>query len=413
MTPARQPLPDLVRAFALFGIAVVNVDFFAHATAGGVMTAGWNTPADQVLWWAIASVFLMKSYSLFALMFGFGFEQQRSAAAADGAGFAGRYARRMTGLLALGLLNILALFYGDILVVYAIVGSLLLLFRNLGPQALRRWAIGLYSLQIVAALLIALSTMLLLLPEAATVRDEVLAESAADTASRVAGFAASNPLTVAATRLDAWSSDFVWVVSLQGLGALAFMLYGMHLARCGVLLDPAAPRWSRARRIDLPIGLLLAAAGGWLMVQSRHELDPAYMAGFALAIVGSPFATMGYLGLIAAWAQRSDSPLRAFLVRAGGVSLTAYLLQGLLMSLVFSGYGLGLVGKLGAATYIPIGAAVAIASLAFVGAWRGRHPAGPVENLLRRWVYLGQRRAADTPEAEAKAQSRQTEHPQT
>ncbi|MFM7625328.1 MAG: DUF418 domain-containing protein, partial [Gammaproteobacteria bacterium] len=63
--------------------------------------------------------------------------------------------------------------------------------------------------------------------------------------------------------------------------------------------------------------------------------------------------------------------------------------------LVFSGYGLGLVGKLGAAVYIPIGAAAAVISLLFVGWWRGRHALGPVESLLRRWVYLGERRGAD------------------
>ena len=101
---------------------------------------------------------------------------------------------------------------------------------------------------------------------------------------------------------------------------------------------------------------------------------------------------LGYLGLIAAWSQRADSRLRAFLVRAGGGSLTAYLLQGLLMSLVFSGYGLGLIGKLGAAAYISIGAAAGVLSLLFVGWWRGRHALGPVEMLLRRWVYLGEGR---------------------
>lgn len=37
------------------------------------------------------------------------------------------------------------------------------------------------------------------------------------------------------------------------------------------------------------------------------------------------------------------------MVRAGGASLSAYLLQALLLSLVFMGYGGGLIGQLGAA----------------------------------------------------------------
>jgi len=61
------------------------------------------------------------------------------------------------------------------------------------------------------------------------------------------------------------------------------------------------------------------------------------------------------------------------------------------MSLVFTGYGLGLYGKSGAAAAVLIGLGAGIASLLFVGWWRGRHALGPVEMLLRRWVYLGER----------------------
>lgn len=388
MTATRQVLPDLVRAFALFGIAVVNVDYFAHATMGGVMSEAWGTAADRVAWWAVATLFLLKSYSLFALMFGAGIAQQMQAAAGDGAGFGGRYARRLVGLLAFGLLNAAFLFYGDILVVYALLGALAFLFRGCSALALRRWAIGLYAVQVSVALVLCLAVLALTLPEAATTLREGLAESATETNDRVAGFASTGVLTVAATRFDAWATDFVWTIALQGSGALAFILYGLYLARSGLLGNPDSPRWARARRIDLPVGLLFAAVGGWLMVDSRHEFEPAFMTGFTLLIIGSPLTTMGYLGLLAAWSQRPDSPLRAFLVRAGGGSLSAYLLQGLLMSLVFSGYGLGLVGQLGAATYIAVAAGVAVLTLLSVGWWRERHALAPVEALLRRWVYL-------------------------
>jgi uncharacterized protein len=393
MTAPRQPLPDLVRVFALCGIAVVNVDYFAHATMGGVIAGAWDSPADRAAWWTVATLFMLKSYSLFALMFGVGVAQQMLSAAGDGAGFGGRYARRLIGLLVLGLFNAALLFYGDILVIYALLGTLVYLFRDLGAATLRRWAIGLYLVQAAIVLLLWLSTFALTLPEAASTLREALDESAQDTAQRVAGFAAPGVLVVAATRFEAWATDLVWMVAMQGLGALAFMLYGLHLARSGLLEDTASARWARARRIDLPLGLTLAGVGGWLMVGSGHELDPSFMGGFALIVIGSPFSTMGYLGLLAAWSQRPASPLRAFLTRAGGGSLTAYLLQGLLLSLVFSGYGLGLVGQLGAAAYIPIGAAAALLSVLFVGWWRIRYPLGPVETLLRRWVYLGERRS--------------------
>jgi len=376
-----------VRAFALFGIAVVNVDFFAHASLRGVIDTGWNSPTDRILWWTIAALFLLKSYSLFSLMFGVGVQQQILASNQLNANFAGRYSRRILGLLLLGFLNITLLFYGDILVVYSLLGTLLLLFRNFEGAKLRRWAIGIYLLQITLVVLIAASTWLLTLVDAEAGLQE--SSAAADAEKRLAGFSDPRFLTVAATRLDAWTAEFAFVLALQGAGALAFMLYGLYLARSGLLLDANSPRWSRARRIDLPIGLILAATGGWLILGSSSELDPPFMTGIALITLGSPFSTMGYLGLMAAWTQRPDSPLRAGLIRAGGASLTAYLMQGLLMSLIFSGYGLGMIGKLNAASYIPIGVAVALVSLVFCTEWRRRYRLGPVERVLRKWVYLG------------------------
>ena len=392
MSPVRQPFPDLVRACALFGIAVVNVDYFAHATPGGVMAAAWSTPMDRVLWWTIAAFFAMKSYPLFAMMFGAGVGQQLRSSALDGAGFTGRHLRRMAGLLALGLLNAAFLFNGDILVFYALLGTILFLFRNASPKSLWRWAIASFLLQIAVSLMGVQFMWDLTAATDGTELRELLTEGAQDTASLTAGFASPDPLVVTATRFGDWAEMFLPTMMFAGPGIFAFILYGLYAFRLGIFDDPAAPRWSRARRVYLPLGLLIAGIGAVLILRARHEADPWFQIGYTLLFVGSPLSAMGYLGLIAAWSQRPDSPLRAFLVRAGGGSLTAYLLQGLLMSLVFSGYGLGLVGKLGAAAYIPIGAAAAALSLLFVGWWRGRHALGPVETLLRLWVYRGQRR---------------------
>lgn len=393
MSPVRQPFPDLVRACALFGIAVVNVDFFAHATPGGVMAAAWSTPMDRVLWWTIAALFAMKSYPLFAMMFGAGVGQQLRSSALDGAGFTGRHLRRMTGLLALGLLNAAFLFNGDILVFYALLGTLLFLFRDASAESLRRWAIASFLLQIAVSLMgVQFMWDITTAADGAELR-RFLAEGAEDTARLTAGFASQDPLVVTATRFDDWAVMFLPTMMFAGPGIFAFILYGLYACKEGIFDDAAAPRWSRARRVHLPLGLVIAGIGAVLILRARHEADPWFQIGYTLLFVGSPLSAMGYLGLIAAWSQRPESRLRAFLVRAGGGSLTAYLLQGLLMSLVFSGYGLGLVGKLGAAAYISIGAAAAVLSLLFVGWWRGRHALGPVETLLRWWVYLGQRRS--------------------
>jgi uncharacterized protein len=393
MSETRQPFPDLVRACALFGIAVVNVEWFAYPAQDLLRGGAWATPADRFVWWTVATVFLMKSYSLFAMLFGAGMAQQMRAAEAGGAGFMGRYARRMAGLLALGLVNAALLFSGDILVTYALLGVLLLLFRNTGAAALRRWAIGFFLLHVGLSVALVVSAASMAEEGGGAELRKLAAEMAEEAAQVNAAYASTDFFAVAAFRFDEWATFFGRAMVFGGPGVMAFILYGLYAARTGMFEDLDAPRWSRARRLWLPIGLLVAGAGAWVMLGSDLEFDAKLLAGITLVTVGSPLSTLGYLGLVAAWMRRPESRLRAFLTRAGGGSLTAYLLQGLLMSWVFCGYGLGWVGKVGAAAYFSVGVVVATVSLLFVGWWRGRYGLGPMEALLRRWVYLGERRS--------------------
>lgn len=389
MTP-RKTFPDLTRALALLGIAMVNVFVFSQPLVSDLVVAARGSPLDQAVFFIVAAFFLAKSYTLFAFMFGAGVGQQIRSAEAEGARFAARHLRRMMGLLVLGILNVWLLFHGDILFVYGVLGLCLLLFLGLGAPALRRWAIVLYILQILLFLLFSLLlwTIDVMSPEEA---EKMLVELEQESTRRTAGFSAAAFSTVAATRFTAWMEDMPYLFVQQGLGIFAFVLFGLHAVRTGLLDDTDAPLWSRSRRIYLPLGVLISAAGAWQMLQGSNELDPLFMWGYALVMIGAPLSTLGYLGWMAHWSRGPGSALRDFLVRAGGGSLTAYLLQGLIMSLVFAGYGLGLYGKSGAAAGVLIGLGAAVASLLFVGWWRGRHVLGPAEALLRRWVYLGER----------------------
>ena len=234
MSTTRQPLPDLVRAAALFGIAVVNVEYFAYATSAQQFRIGLASTADKAVWWVVATLFTLKSYSLFAFMFGAGFEQQCRTAAAEGVAFLPRYLRRMIGLLVLGFVNIVALFYGDILVVYALLGSVLLLFRHAPPASLRRWAVGLYLVQLLVPVLLALSILALAIHDETALRASTAA-AAQDEAWRLAGYSSSDFATVANTRLRSWLEDFPLLIAMQGLGALAFLLLGLEVFVEGLL----------------------------------------------------------------------------------------------------------------------------------------------------------------------------------
>lgn len=388
--PDRELFPDVARAVALCGIALVNVTLFAYPGVTGYTAAALATPFDQAAWFIVAALFLFKSYTLFSFMFGVGFAQQQAAAARAAAGFGARYLRRLLGLLLLGVANIALLFYGDILVIYAFFGSVLFLFRNAAVERLIRWGRGLYVLQVVIAVVFALAMWMWasFAPEEMAAEAGALAEEAAVSS---AAFSSADFARVAAFRMQSWQQDIGYAIGLQGFGVIAFFLFGLAAAKSGLLRDATAPFWERCRRRYLPLGVAANLIGAGLLLTAESALDPRQMLGLAIITASSPWSTAGYLGLIAAWVQAPDSRLRRFMARAGSASLTAYLMQGLLMSLLFCGYGLGLYGRLGAAGCVLLAVGAALASLAFCSLWRERHPRGPVEALLRAWTYLGPR----------------------
>ena len=66
-------------------------------------------------------------------------------------------------------------------------------------------------------------------------------------------------------------------------------------------------------------------------------------------------------------------------------------MQGLILSLIFNAYGLGLFEQIGAAGSITIAAGVALFTIVFASFWRTQFKRGPLEYVLRSWTYLGAR----------------------
>ena len=74
---------------------------------------------------------------------------------------------------------------------------------------------------------------------------------------------------------------------------------------------------------------------------------------------------------------------------SGGSSLSVYLGQSIVLSTIFSGYGLGLWGAVDRFNAIAIAVAVTAALIAALSIWRTRFALGPFEWVLRRITYAG------------------------
>jgi len=219
------------------------VAYLAYPGAVTYHDGGLNNSLDYSAYFGVNALFTLKSYTLFSLMFGVGFAYQIQSAARRKIPLRGRYLRRLIGLFILGVLHVTFAF------VYA--------FKNKPVKSLLRWGIALLILQV---LIVLLATAALYLGE--TFAPEDMAKAAAQSQAglpeyyRVYG-SGSLP-EIMAFRWKDWVGYLVVAGTMQIPGVLAYFLLGFAIVKSGIISNPAAPIWSKARRIALPIGIAIS-----------------------------------------------------------------------------------------------------------------------------------------------------------
>ncbi|HYM86257.1 MAG TPA: DUF418 domain-containing protein [Pseudoxanthomonas sp.] len=379
----RVALVDTLRALALFGVILMNITsmvmmFMAPAV---LERAGLS---DMIFGTADLVLLQGKARSCFALLFGVGFGVMLLRAESAGAGFNRFFLRRMAVLLLFGAINQVFLFWGDILVTYALVGASLLLFRHWPDRRL-----------LIAAALLVLGVPLLhgVLEVVFGVLPVAMSAAEAD-ASANASLAAYQqphygPAVVAANLsvlVQLWASDIayktVYVCSVLGL-----FLLGLLIARRGILFNVEAhrPLLRRVAWIALPLGFVLSVlhateSFGW-------EPGMPLAALVSASYVGLPLMAFGYVATFALLLQQRAQWLVRLLAPAGRMALTNYLASGILGALVFHGHGLGLMGKLSMTAMNLLAIGIFAFLLAFSHAWLRWFRYGPVEWLWRSLSY--------------------------
>lgn len=381
----RAHLLDVVRAVALIGIAVVNVEYLFGAFDSGYLAAQMAEPVDAFVAACVTALAAGKFYVLFSFAFGasFGFQS----ASSDPNGVHSRHIRRTWGLLALGALHAVFAFFGDILMVYAILGAILFSQRNRSPRELVR--IALIVLAVWAVLACALFLTVGGLASTETGEDNPLAFISALLASGDFWQASFARLLIAA-----FYQPFGLV--LQGPAAFAFMCLGLAAMKSGVLSDLSHPLWARLRLYGFGLGLPIAAATGFVAYRAAlgGDTELAYaMDGLGLLVGG--VLSAGYLGGLAAITAKGGAVAR-FFRRAGRNALSVYLLTSAVLAFLAYGYGFGMGETKAAGAAIGIAVAVAFGLAILAAVWEKAIGYGPFEFVLRRLVRgPGQRRRID------------------
>ncbi|GAB3967766.1 DUF418 domain-containing protein [Streptomyces sparsus] len=365
---------DALRGFALLGIMVVNIRYFASGYAvHGAEDPAFDGPLDDAARFAVSLLFETKFYLLFSFLFGYSFTLQTQSAERAGRRLGPRHLRRLAGLFLLGAAHAVLLFYGDILAAYAVLGLLLYLLRDVS----NRTALVLAGCLLgwVALMFGALAAALPVEVDGGTLR------SGQETAQELAGGAGS----LVALNLEMLPSFAVGMVLHQAPTAMAMFLVGLVAGRLRLLADPGS-RTVLLRRVQW-VGFLLGGAGAVLYAvldNTQREL-----AALAVSPVVAPLLSGAYAAtLLRFFGTAPGRRLRNALAPAGRMALTNYLGQSVVYVLLFTGVGAALVGSVSPPLLLSVAGAVFAVQLLVSHWWLRRFRYGPVEWALRAFSYL-------------------------
>jgi uncharacterized protein len=382
----RIQLLDQLRGLALLGILLVNMIYMAQPVVAVLRDAVPVSELDRAARGFIHLVAEAKFISMFSLLFGLGLHILGQRFESRGLPFKRVAARRYLALLLIGIAHGTLLWCGDILTAYAVLAFLLLAFRRRQPKTLLIWIAALGGLmigkEIVGAILAALSG------GAAAGGDAKLATRIAEA---TAAYTSSSYLEVTAQR----ASDYVHLLAAAAHASpliFSMFLWGLYLGKKGWLADPEAHA-RPLRRLFIaglaagaPAALFHTLRGLETRGPGASPLDDIDDLATLVAGVGLALAYASGIALLSR-AARWRSRL-AFLAPVGRMALSNYVAQSLVGSLIFYGYGLGLLGQVSYAggllfTFCVFGLQI------LVSRWWFRHfRFGPLEWLWRAATYL-------------------------
>lgn len=392
LDPSRRvPLLDALRGAALFGVFLVNMTWFAgvdNSVTAEQLAALPTARIDRLADDAVGLLVYAKFIGIFAFLFGVSFSMQMSRLQERTAKATRLYSRRLVGLLAIGLVHWLGVWTGEILHAYALAGFLLTLVFRWRTGVLL--AIGL-PMAILARPLLGRLDMLL---RGGT--DLMGPQSSPLFAERLDVFLHGSYIDVIGTQLRQDTLPYIASGALIAaiFHALGRFMVGVAVARGRYLEEPQ--KHVRGLWVVAVCGMLggFVAQHDWALVAWLKSsgwvtnVALSQLTGHICNSLGVVSMTAGYVAsFVLIWQVPALQRVLARLVPIGQMALTNYLLQTVCNYLVFFGFGLGLMGRVGVAGCVLLSIALFLGQVALSQLWMRQFRYGPVEWIWRWWMY--------------------------
>ncbi|SEM79579.1 DUF418 domain-containing protein [Paenibacillus sp. OK076] len=362
----RIALLDILRGFAIIGTLGTNIWLFAYL---GDLNKMFSDPLEP--WWSswdkLLQTMMMvlvngKFLGLLTLLFGAGMEMKRQKAQREGYTWPGVYIWTCVLLLIDGLLHYTLVMEYDVLMSYAITGMIVSFIINRS----RRFILIMMGIAGGVHLIGITGITALLALESGS------AFNGMDTITGL--YASGTWWEQVMFRLSNFGFFRTESIAIIPLNVFLFLL-GALLMRAQIFSDHDSGRLKRRNlmivglAVGIPLNLLLLVPGGIMDLFVRY--------------ISAPVLTLGYLGLIAYMMNKNIFP-RLFnrFGEIGKMALSCYILQNIIASALFYGWGLGLGGQLSSLFILLVWASICVILMIFSHLWLRRFRQGPIE-----WVW--------------------------
>ena len=380
---ARVDVADVLRGLAVMGIIILHsiehFNFYSFPDTTGQCDLLRFT--DRAIWDGLFFTFGGKAYAVFALLFGFSFFIQYDNQRMRGYDFRGRFCWRLVLLFIFGNINA-CFFTAEVLVLYSLVGFILPLTCRLKDK----WVFVLACLFLIQPLPLYYVCRSIL--DSAFVAPQLPTRAFWD-----ATFAVQSSGTFLETvKVNLWEGQLASLAWAWDHGRVfqtaALFLFGMLIGRRGLFLQNNLNFWCKVLGLSLIAFFPLYGIGNML-----HDFISNQSLNGSLYLIISSLSNFAFMLLLVSgviivfYTTKLQSKLM-FIAPYGKMSLTNYISQSIIGSMMYYNWGLGLHRYMGITVSSLAGVALFVLQLFFCRWWMSKHSHGPLEYIWKKATWI-------------------------
>lgn len=383
----RIEIADVLRGFAVMGITLIHFIERFSLNSFPEETSDFLKFTDKIIWDSTFFAFSGKAYCIFALLFGFSFFIQDNSQKLRGNDFRGRFAWRLILLFFIACINS-TLFPGEILVLYALVGYILIVVCRFSTRTVA-----------IIAIILLLQPIEWIQLIYALINPEYIAN---------AGFDAPyweivNTVQKEGSFLEMCKTA-IWTGNIANMGWM--LLHGRvtqtaGLFMIGMLIGRGNVFLYSEKNIKLWVKIFIISTITFFPFYGLITVLPDFINREALLVpsilILKSFSNIAFTGILFAgvilvyYLTKFRGVLHQ-LAPYGRMSLTNYLSQSLIGGFLFYNWGLGLYRYTGITVCFLMGIGVFLLQFLFCRWWLRSHRQGPLEWLWKKATWIKLRR---------------------